>query len=70
MNADSNDVNQVKYNEPGRQRDNGSGPIRLGKTIALREDLYSYIFATSFHPEYVYKGEAEEEEICKPLNRL
>ena len=43
-----------------KKRDRGSGPYRLGEPIEIREDLYSMIFATCFHPEYVKHVEDEQ----------
>ena len=37
------------------QRDTGMGPYRIDKPLGggLRDDLYSMIFASTFHPEYI-----------------
>ena len=52
------------------KRERGSGPYRLRKKIEIRDDLYSMIFATCYHPEYVKHArkviedkDAEMEEI-------
>ena len=45
------------------KRDKGSGPIRIGTTCLFeREDLYTYIFVSCLHPEYVYAGDVESQE--------
>ena len=43
-------------------RDRGSGPYRLHEPIEIREDLYSMIFATCFHPEYVKAIDDEKDK--------
>lgn len=63
------------YAEQGygdKKRKTGHGPYRLGESIPIRDDLYSMIFITCFHPEYVKylddekdKKEAQMEAIIK-----
>ena len=43
-------------------RDRGAGPYRLHEPIEIREDLYSMIFATCFHPEYVKAIDDEKDK--------
>ena len=32
----------------------GSGPLRIGQSLELGEDLYSMFFASTLNPKYVY----------------
>ena len=73
MDEDALIGDQYKSNEqayPESEREMGSGPHRILKPIEVREDLYSYIFALSFHPEYVYACEAEANEKQEILKKL
>ena len=38
------------------QREPGSGPVRLNEKLTMREDLYSYLFITCFHAEYIHEA--------------
>ena len=48
---------EVSYGDDEMIRKAGTGPYRLRKPIQMRDDLYSMIFATCFHPEYVKDAE-------------
>ena len=65
---DEYDPFEEKY--PERIRELGSGPARILTPIEIREDLYSYIFALSFHPEYVYACEKENDEKDEIMGKL
>ena len=55
----------------GNERDKGSGPIRIGTPCVLeREDLYTYIFVSCLHPEYVYAGDIESQKRDDILSEL
>ena len=47
---------EIPYDHPEFERDIGSGTLRIGKIFQpnMEADLYTFIFVTSFHPEYVY----------------
>lgn len=52
----------IGYGEENLKRRPGTGPYRIKKPIQMREDLYSMIFATCFHPEYVLHAETEADK--------
>jgi len=37
------------------ERNTGSGPIRINTPLVVRDDLYSKLFVSSFHAEYIHK---------------
>ena len=41
----------------------GSGPHRVNETISIREDMYSKLFLSSFHAEYVFDHRVQQEEM-------
>lgn len=42
-------------------RSTGSGPIRLNTPLCIRDDLYSKLFASAFHAEYIHKYKTKVE---------
>ena len=36
------------------QREEGGGPVRLGSNLNLSFDVYSMLFTTTIHPEYLF----------------
>ena len=44
----------MRYSNPKRYRDEGTGPVRLNTHVRLRPGLYSLLFISSLHPEYIY----------------
>ena len=71
MADDAYDPDELPY--PDQARELGAGPCRLYKTIKVREDTYSYIFALSYHPDYIYYCEKmtnEKEHVLKQLRTL
>ena len=36
-------------------RSTGGGPIRINTPLVIRDDLYSKLFVSSFHAEYIHK---------------
>ena len=43
----------MNYAYTKRDRVSGSGPLRLGEDMEIRPDLYSMLFVSCIHPEYV-----------------
>ena len=35
------------------ERYKGAGPVRLGEKMKIRDDLYSMLFVTTLHAEYI-----------------
>lgn len=68
MANDAFNINDEPYADQVREL--GSGPARINQPIEVREDLYSYIFSLSFHPEYVYACEKENDEKTEVLGKL
>ena len=42
-------------------RSTGSGPIRINTPLCIRDDLYSKLFVSSFHAEYIHKYKTKVE---------
>lgn len=40
---------------PNKKRDTGTGPTRIDTPLSVRADLYSKLFVSSFHAEYIHK---------------
>jgi len=56
LNFDEFDDRAERYVD--KERDKGAGPCRIGtQCLFKREDLYTYIFVSCFHPEYIYAGD-------------
>ena len=47
---------------PNAQRKGGSGEIRINRPLIVREDLYSFLFITSLHAEYIYSFKEQKEK--------
>ena len=58
------------YGDPSIKRATGAGPYRLGKSIDLRDDLYSMIFASCVHAEYIQAADEEKEEKEKLMDEI
>ena len=65
---DAYDPSEEPY--PDMLRELGGGPHRINSPIEVREDLYSYIFSLSFHPEYIYACERENDEKAEIMGKL
>ena len=50
-------MNMSGYGDNMRDRARGAGPYRINTRLETRTDLYSMIFATCFHPEYIKAAE-------------
>ena len=52
---------------PKSDRTPGAGPHRINKPLALRTDLYSRLFASTLHAEYIYEiaNTNEKEDVLK-----
>ena len=51
-----------------RKRASGTGPLRLNEKLHIREDLYSFLFITCFHAEYIREAQKlhkKEEELLE-----
>ena len=46
------EMKQTKYKD--YKREIGSGPLRIGNSIQLDEDIYSLFFVSTMHPDYIY----------------
>lgn len=46
--------NKGAYSYTNRKRDSGAGPVRIGESMSIRGDLYSMLFTTCLHAEYIY----------------
>ena len=55
---------------PDQERELGAGPCRLNTTIEVREDTYSYIFALSFHPDYIYYCDKSNNDKTDIMSKL
>ena len=42
-----------KYIYSKIDRAKGTGPVRLGEKMVIRDDLYSMLFITTLHAEYI-----------------
>jgi len=60
----------IGYGEDNLKRKPGTGPYRILKPIQMRDDLYSMIFATCFHPEYVLHADIEAKKKDALLNEI
>ena len=36
------------------KREAGSGPVRINERMSIRDDLYSLLFVTTLHAEYIW----------------
>ena len=45
------EATEFSYLADRRQR--GSGPVRIGERMKVREDLYSMLYVTTLHAEYI-----------------
>ena len=50
-----------KYSYSNRTREPGSGKLRIGEQIKVRDDLYSMLFVSTLHAEYILQCEREHE---------
>ena len=59
---DGNEKYCYAYTSGHRRR--GAGPVRIGERMKVRDDLYSMLFITTLHAEYIsyYDGEAADQE--------
>ena len=64
---------QGMYTYKEINRETGSGPVRIGESMAIRPDLYSMLFVSSLHAEYIFHyttaGEVKEESTNKMLTK-
>jgi len=44
------------------ERDEGAGPMRVGKSLPLTHDLYSMLFVSVMHYEYVHEKWCERQD--------
>ena len=58
------------YSYSSREREAGSGKLRIGRSIKVRDDLYSMLFVSTLHAEYILHCEREHEEEEKAKVRL
>ena len=63
---DSNSYQGLKQN----QQQEGSGPPRLGENLCPQFDMYSLLFATTLHPEYLYLIKKEIEDRDETVDKL
>ena len=45
-----------------QMRVSGSGPLRLNSHLTIREDLYSFLFITCIHAEYIREAQKKHEK--------
>ena len=50
-----------KYSYSKKDREPGSGKLRIGEKIKVRDDLYSMLFVSTLHAEYILQCEREHE---------
>ena len=58
-NDEKNDTGQYSY--LNKEREPGSGKLRIGEYIKVRDDLYSMLFVSTLHAEYILECEREYE---------
>ena len=58
------------YSYFSREREAGSGRLRIGRCIKVRDDLYSMLFVSTLHAEYILHCEREHEEEERAKVRL
>ena len=51
-------------------RQPGMGELRIGTKIQLSEDLYSMLFVTCFHPEYIVYCEKVKSSDDRDFNQI
>ena len=55
------ETNKENYAYKKRDRVSGSGPLRIGEDMEIRPDLYSMLFVSCLHAEYVRHFEEQAE---------
>ena len=58
-NDEKGDKGQYSYSN--KEREPGSGKLRIGEHIKVRDDLYSMLFVSTLHAEYILECEREYE---------
>ena len=58
-------------NEHTRQyRMPGAGPHRIGTNLEIREDMYSKLFLSSLHAEYIFDMKKAEEDDAELMDEI
>lgn len=52
------------------ERDLGSGLRRIGTKVALRDDLYTMLFASCIYPEYILKHSKKKDIDDRDLQQM
>ena len=71
-----NEDAEHEHGDPGRycysyiSRAPGSGQLRIGQSIKVRDDLYSMLFVSTLHAEYILHCEREYDEEQSATKKL
>lgn len=52
------------------KREAGTGPLRIGKTLELSEDLYAMFFASNLSHEYIHYHKLKIDGKLKPVSEM